>query len=82
MDLTKKGDFRWSEEAHITFDKMKKVMSTCPVLALCNVPTLGHHHSAEVYDDQSSQMGVIESTGVIERHCEVQLAFLIIFSSL
>jgi hypothetical protein len=44
----------------------------------CNVPTLGHHHSAEVYDDQSSQMGVIASTGVIERHCEVQLAFLII----
>jgi hypothetical protein len=25
----------------------------------CNVPTLGHHHSAEVYDDQSSQRGVI-----------------------
>ena len=44
----------------------------------CNVPTLGHHHSAEVYDDQSSQMGVIASTWVIERHCEVQLAFLII----
>jgi hypothetical protein len=44
----------------------------------CNVPTLGHHHSAEVYDDQSSQMGVIASTGVIERHCEVQVAFLII----
>jgi hypothetical protein len=44
----------------------------------CNVPTLGHHHSAEVYDDQSSQMGVITSTGVIERHCEVQVAFLII----
>jgi hypothetical protein len=45
----------------------------------CNVPTLGHHHSAEVYDDQSSQMDVIASTGVIERHCGVQLAFLIIF---
>jgi hypothetical protein len=44
----------------------------------CNVPTLGHHHNAEVYDYQSSQMGVIASTGVIERHCEVQLAFLII----
>ena len=44
----------------------------------CNVPTLGHHHSAEVYDDQSSQMGFIVSTGVIERHCEVHLAFLII----
>ena len=26
-----------------------------------NVPTLGHHHSAEVYDDQSSQMDVIVS---------------------
>jgi hypothetical protein len=45
----------------------------------CNVPTLGHHHSAEVYDDQSSQMDVIASTGVIERHCGVHLALLIIF---
>jgi hypothetical protein len=24
---------------------------------LCNVPTLGHHHSAEIYDDQSSLDG-------------------------
>jgi len=46
--------------------------------SLCNVPTLGHHHSVEVYDDQSSQMGVIASTRVIERHREVQVAFLII----
>jgi hypothetical protein len=45
----------------------------------CNVPTLGHHHSAEVSDDQSSQMDVIVSTGVIQRHCGVQLALLIIF---
>jgi hypothetical protein len=45
----------------------------------CNVPTLGHHHSAEVYDDQSSQMDVIANTAVIERHCGVQLALLIIF---
>jgi hypothetical protein len=44
----------------------------------CNVPTLGHHHSVEVYDDQSSQMGVIASTRVIGRYCEVQFAFLII----
>ena len=44
----------------------------------CNVPTLGHHYIAEVYDVQSSQMGVIASIGVIERHCEVHLAFLII----
>jgi hypothetical protein len=34
----------------------------------CNVPTLGHHHRAETYDDQSSQMDVIESTVVFERH--------------
>jgi hypothetical protein len=33
-DLTKKGAFRWTEEAQKTFDKMKEVMSTCPVLAL------------------------------------------------
>jgi hypothetical protein len=33
-DLTKKGAFEWDEEAQITMDKMKKVMSTCPVLAL------------------------------------------------
>jgi hypothetical protein len=32
--LTRKGAFRWSPEAQLTFDKMKKVMSTCPVLAL------------------------------------------------
>jgi hypothetical protein len=50
----------------------------CGKLSLCNVPTLGHHHNEKVYDDQSSQMGVITSTRVIERHCEVQLAFLII----
>jgi hypothetical protein len=30
----KKGAFKWSEEAQITMDKMKKVMSTYPVLAL------------------------------------------------
>jgi hypothetical protein len=45
----------------------------------CNVPTLGHHHRAETYDDQSSQMEVIASTGVFERHCGVQLACIIIF---
>jgi hypothetical protein len=45
----------------------------------CNVPTLGHHHRAETYDDQSSQMDVIASTRVFERHCGVQLAFIIIF---
>ena len=33
-DLTKKGTFKWSEEAQFTFNKMKKVTSTCPILAL------------------------------------------------
>jgi hypothetical protein len=33
-DLTKKGAFKWSEEAQFSFEKMKKVMSTCPVLSL------------------------------------------------
>jgi hypothetical protein len=36
-----------------------------------NVPTLGHHHSVEIYDDHSSQMDVIASTGIMERHCGV-----------
>jgi hypothetical protein len=33
-DLTKKGVFIWSEDTHVAFDRMKKVMSTFPVLAL------------------------------------------------
>jgi hypothetical protein len=33
-DLTRKGEFAWSGEAQSTFEKMKKVMSTCPVLSL------------------------------------------------
>jgi hypothetical protein len=35
-DLTKKGAFCWTKEAHKTFDKMKGVMISCPVLALPN----------------------------------------------
>ena len=33
-DLTKKGAFIWIEEAQETFQKMKQVMSSCPILAL------------------------------------------------
>jgi hypothetical protein len=33
-NLTKKGAFRWTKEAQKTFDHMKEVMSTCPVLTL------------------------------------------------
>jgi hypothetical protein len=33
-NLTKKGSFKWNVEAHVTMEKMKEVMNTCPVLAL------------------------------------------------
>jgi hypothetical protein len=35
-DLTKKGAFKWDEEDQKMMDKMKKVRSTCPFLALPN----------------------------------------------
>jgi len=63
-------------------DGTKKHLTLFPkiYISLCNVPTFGHHHSAEIHDDQSSQMDVISSTGVFERHCGFQLAFIIIFN--
>ena len=33
-DLTKKGAFSWSDTARRDFDRLKEVMSSCPVLAL------------------------------------------------
>jgi hypothetical protein len=33
-DLTKKGAFHWIEDSQQTFNKLKEVMSTCPILAL------------------------------------------------
>jgi hypothetical protein len=33
-DLTKKGAFKWIDEAQLDFNKVKKVMSTCLVLTL------------------------------------------------
>ena len=33
-DLTKKGAFSWSDTAQRAFDRLKEVMSSCPVLAL------------------------------------------------
>jgi hypothetical protein len=47
-----------------------------------NVPTLGHHYIVEVYDDQSSQMDVIASTGIIERHFGVMACIVQPISSL
>lgn len=33
-DLTRKGVFSWTEDTMVAFDKLKQVMSSCPVLAL------------------------------------------------
>ena len=33
-DLTKKDTFKWNKEAENAFQKMKEVMSNCPILAL------------------------------------------------
>ena len=35
-DLTKKGAFIWTPTMQRTFDKLKEVMSSCPVLVLPN----------------------------------------------
>ena len=45
----------------------------------CNVPTLGHHYITKCYDDQSSQMEVIASTGTIEGYFGAKIASLILF---
>jgi hypothetical protein len=54
-DLTKKGTFKWSEEAQLTFDKMKKVMSTCHALSL---PDFSQPFILE-YDASGLGIGVI-----------------------
>jgi hypothetical protein len=51
-DLTKKGAFKWNPEAQATFEKMKKVMSTCSVLAL---PDFTQHFTVEC---DASRMGI------------------------
>ena len=33
-NLTKKDDFKWDEEAENSFQKIKYVMSSCPILSL------------------------------------------------
>ena len=33
-DLTKKGAFRWTDTTQRAFDRLKEMMSSCPVLAL------------------------------------------------
>jgi hypothetical protein len=44
-----------------------------------NVPTLGHKDITGCYDDESSQMEIIESTRAIERYFGVCLALVILF---
>jgi hypothetical protein len=36
IDLTKHGAFIWTDESQKSFDHMKEVMGTCPVLTLPN----------------------------------------------
>jgi hypothetical protein len=62
----------------ISMDELHGIFTTYE-MRTWNVPTLGHHHSAQIYDDQSSQMDVIVSTKVFERNCELHLALIIIF---
>jgi hypothetical protein len=72
---------RWTWDPGILLGGIGYCLRTSNFLAGRTVmfPTLGHHHRAEIYDDQSSQMDAIASTGVFERHCGVQLALMIIF---
>ena len=42
-NLTKKGSFKWNDEVQVTMDKMKEVMSTCPVLALPDFGIVTHY---------------------------------------
>jgi hypothetical protein len=72
---------RWTWDPSILFEMIWLLLEDKQFSSRedCNVPTLGHRHSAEIYADQSSQMDVIASTGVIERHCGVHLALIIIF---
>ena len=36
IDLMKKDSLEWNEEAENSFQKMKEVMSSCPIVALSN----------------------------------------------
>jgi hypothetical protein len=75
------ASYRWTWDPGILFEMIWLLLEDKQFSSRqdCNVPTLGHHHSAEGYEVHNSQMEVIESTEVIERHCGVQLSLLIIF---
>ena len=40
IDMTKKGSFQWTKDSQHTFERMKEVMSTCPILALPDISQL------------------------------------------
>ena len=66
-------------DLHYSSYSIIRIHSTQLVIGFCNVPTLGHHYITECYDDQSSQMEIIASTGAIEGYFGVRLASLILF---
>ena len=53
--MTKKGAFKWSDEAQLTFEKMKKVMSTCLALSF---PYFSHPFILE-WDALGEGVGVV-----------------------
>jgi hypothetical protein len=58
---------RWTWDPGILFERIWLLLEDKKFSSRedCNVPTLGHHHIAEFYHDQSSQMDVIASIGII-----------------
>ena len=64
----------FNDKSFLGCRKNPRVLKLC-----CEIPTLGHHHRAEIYDDQSSQMDARASTRVFERHCGVHIALMIIY---
>jgi hypothetical protein len=66
---------RWTWDPGITFGWIQLLLEDKQYSSRedCNVLTLGYHYITECYDDQSSQMEVIASTGTIEGYFGVRL---------